>query len=150
MTCLCRKHGVDRAPLGLTHPKDQPCPFAEDHFPQRLFGSCCSFDGKTLARELEAIAFSTLGLLVYHDKHHHHAEDFGLLLAQVAGELEAKHADDIVKPKGAGWNGTMGGPGESIVWERHSTFEEALDCIRQGSRWYRKVAKLGFGVKAAA
>ena len=85
---------------------------------------------------------------MYRDMTAEEAEDFSKELRVAADRLERKHAGKCDKPKGAGWNGLINAKEKRVEYQTCSTFEEALDAIREAARWYEKVSGLGFGVNA--
>ena len=149
-TCPCPKHGALTAPEGLTHAEDATCPFDTDDFPKRMLGTCCSIDGKTISRELEALGEHELADRVYADMTHEEALAFAQELRDAVERLERAHGSKKRKPKGAGFNGHFDRDKRGVVWSKYSTFEEALAAIRQAIAWYEKTSTLGFGVDAWA
>jgi hypothetical protein len=148
--CGCTKHphGPNLPDDGTTHNPDQPCPFEKDNFPKGMLGTCCSLRGKAAAYELEALGESSLANRMYDDMTAEEAENFARELRDAANCLERAHAGKADKPKGAGWNGEWDKEKKDWVWQKYSTFEDALACIREAARWYEKVAGLGYGVHA--
>jgi hypothetical protein len=148
--CDCPKHShlPNLADDGTTHDPGQPCPFEKDNFPTGMLGTCCSLRGKVAAHELEALGEISLAEGMYGDMTAEEAKTFAHKLRDAADRLEAEHAGEADKPKGAGWNGTWNAEKREVEYHDHSTFEEALAAIREAARWYDKVAGLGYGVHA--
>lgn len=147
--CTCGKHGRrDGIPDGLTHREKEPCPFEKDNLPKGMFGGCCWLRGKVAVRELEALGESSLRERMFENMTAEEALDFARDLAAAADRLEAAHAGRPDKPNGAPWNGRWDPDKDECVWETYSTFEQALDAIREAARWYEMVGRLGFGVRA--
>lgn len=150
MRCPCGNHKTDRwIPRGLTHLKDEPCPFKDDDFPIGAFATCCSLRGKAAARELAALGEVPLSDRMHEDMTAEEAPAFAAELHEAAARLEATHANDAVKPKGAAWGEVVGwdDKGQPICTS-FTPFEEAVATIREAARWYEKVSTLGFGVDA--
>lgn len=135
-------------PNGFTHPENEPCPFDADNAPRGVLGTCCSLRGKVAAHELEALGEDNLAERMYKDMTATEAVTFAQELDAAVHRLEETYAPAATKPKGAGWNGTRDPETGEINWGMHSSFEEAIAAIRTAARWYEKVGRLGFGVRA--
>lgn len=147
--CPCDKHRqAPGVPKGLTHLPTEPCPFEPDGFPAGAFATCCSLRGKKAAHELEALGENNLADRMHEDMTAEEALAFADELVAAAGRLEGLHAGQPDKPKGAGWNGTWDSKKKDWVYRDYSTFEQALDSIREAARWFEKVGKFGYGVHA--
>jgi hypothetical protein len=148
--CGCPKHPYDpNLPEdGATHKPGEPCPFEKDNFPIGMLGTCCSLRGKAAARELEALGLPHLAARMYKDMSAEKAAEFSKDLRLAVARVEIQHASKSERPRGAGWNGRMNAKTKGVEYQTYSTFEEALDAIREAARWYEKVAGLGFGVHA--
>jgi hypothetical protein len=148
--CGCPKHPHEPnlPEVGATHKLGEPCPFEKDNFPIGMLGTCCSLRGKAAARELEALGVPHLAARMYKDMSAEEAAKFSEDLRLAVARLEIQHASKIERPRGAGWNGRMNAKTKGVEYQTYSTFEEALDVIREAARWYEKIAGLGFGVHA--
>jgi hypothetical protein len=148
--CGCSKHPYDpNLPEdGATHKPGEPCPFEKDNFPIGMLGTCCSLRGKAAARELEALGLPQLSARMYKDMSAEKAAEFSKDLRLAVARLEIQHANKTERPRGAGWNGLLDAKTKRVEYQTYSTFEEALDVIRESARWYEKIAGLGFGVHA--
>ena len=148
--CGCTKHPYDpNLPEdGATHKPGDPCPFQKDNFPVGMFGTCCSLRGKAAARELEALGLPHLSARMHKDMSAEKAAEFSKELRIAVARLEVQYASKTERPRGAGWNGIMNAKTNGVEYQTYSTFEEALDVIREAARWYEKIAGLGFGVHA--
>jgi len=69
-------------------------------------------------------------------------------MRRACDRLESEHQNDAEKPEGVGWDGTLDPKTKRMVWQTHSTFDQALAAIRQAAQWYDKVGRLGYGVHA--
>jgi hypothetical protein len=148
--CGCPKHPYEPnlPEVGATHKPGEPCPFEKDSFPIGMLGTCCSLRGKAAARELEALGLLHLSARMYKDMSAEKAVEFSKDLRLAIARLEVQHADKTERPRGAGWNGRMNAKTKGVEYQTYSTFEEALDVIREAACWYEKIAGLGFGVHA--
>jgi hypothetical protein len=148
--CGCPKHPYDPnlPENGATHKPGEPCPFEKDNFPIGMLGTCCSLRGKAAARELEALGLPHLSARMYKDMSAEKAAEFSKELRLAVARLEVQHASKTDRPRGAGWNGLMNAKTKGVEYQTYSTFEEALDVIREAASWYEKIAGLGFGVHA--
>ncbi|MDB4928285.1 MAG: hypothetical protein JWM10_769 [Myxococcaceae bacterium] len=133
---------------GLTHSPDAPCPFKDDDFPIGMLGTCCSLRGKVAAYELDALGEDDLCERMHHDMTTAEALVFAAELRDAATRLEGKHHDPATVPRGAGFNGVWDSTAKDVVFQEHSTFEEALAAICVAADWYEMVGRLGFGTHA--
>ena len=149
--CGCPKHPQDanHPNDGTTHNPDEPCSFEQYMVPRGMFGTCCSLRGKVAARELAALGETKVSERMYEDMLAEEAIVFAEELRAAADRLEESARGSTDKPKGAGWNGEWDAKGEKWDWQDYSTFEEALDSIREAAAWYEKVGSLGYGVRAS-
>ncbi len=147
--CGCPKHPHDanHPDDGTTHNPDEPCPFEQYLFPKAA-RSCCSLRGKMAARELDAYGETKLSDRMFQDMSAEEAIDFADELRAAADRLEDSAYCTREKPKGAGYNGEWNTKENKWDWQGFSTFEEALDSIREAAAWYEKVGSLGYGVWA--
>lgn len=141
-------HGTKEDESGQTHSRGTPCPFEADNFPIGMLGTCCSLRGKIAAYELDALGEDNLCERMYQDMTAAEALAFASELGAAATRLEVQHRDPGVAPRGAGFNGIWDEATKAWVWQGYSTFDDAIATIREGARWYEKVARLGFGVHA--
>ncbi len=147
--CECGKHSYPTGiPNGFTHRETDPCPFKDDNFPIGMMGSCCWLRGKAAARELDALGEKDLCNLMYENMSAEQAIDFAEALRLYADDLERVYVRKPDKPKGAVWNETWDPEKRAWVNGTSSTLEEAVASIREAARWYEKVGRLGFGVRA--
>jgi hypothetical protein len=148
--CGCPKHSYpsNLPDCGATHGPDEPCPFKKYSFPIGILGTCCSLRGKAAARELAALGENRLAEAMHHDMTCVDTEAFAKKLLEGVARIKGKHAGKSAKPIGAGWNGTWNHKTADVRYHDHSTFGHALSTICEASRWYEKVASLGFGVHA--
>jgi len=100
------------------------------------------------ARELEAYGETTLSGRMYKNMRAEDAIVFADELRAAADALEESASSTTKKPKGAGYNGEWNAKAQRWDWQGFSTFEEALDSIREAAAWYEKVGSLGYGVWA--
>lgn len=113
-----------------------------------MLGTCCSLRGKAAAYELEALGCVELGERMYDDMTCTQAASFAIELRNAADTLDRKYDGAVEKPHGAGYNGILNPTTHETVWSDYSTFEEAVDTIRDAARWYEKIGGMGFGVHA--
>lgn len=147
--CPCGLHGnVGKEPEGYTHLEAAPCPFASSHFPIGMLATCCSLRGKVAAAELDAFGERAVAARMFEHMSAETALAFARTLRQAADRIEAKHANDNPKPRGAGQVLRLNAETGESSYDRYSTFEEALAFIRQAADWYGLVASLGYGVYA--
>jgi hypothetical protein len=147
--CGCTKHPHDEnhPDKGTTHKPDESCPFEQYLFPKGMLGTCCSLRGKVAARELAALGESKVSERMFEDMSAEEAIEFADELRAAADRRE-ESALNNKKPSGAGWNGVWNEKAERWDWQDYSTFEQALDSIREAAAWYEKVGSLGYGVWA--
>lgn len=147
--CDCAAHSPlipDLPDDHTTHRSDEPCPFEKDDFPIGQNGTCCSLRGKVAACELEAVGETALACRMFDDMTAEEAQAFSDELLAAADRLEREHPSRSLT--GCGRNGTWNARTKEVVFRDCSTFDEVLASIREAGRWYRKVASLGYGVRA--
>ena len=145
--CPVHPHDANHPDDETTHNPGEPWPFEQYLFPKAA-RSCCSFRGKMAARELEAYGETKLSERMYKDMSAEEASVFADELRAAADRLEESASSRTKKPRGAGHNGEWNAKEEKWDWQCFSTFEEALDSIREAAAWYEKVGSLGYGVWA--
>jgi hypothetical protein len=134
---------------GMTHAENQPCPFAKDGLPRTCFDTCCSLYAENVVDELFALGEERLADRLLRDMTPKGAVRFARDLRRMADRLEREVTDGRrQRPRGAGHNGRYDSSRRRWVYERYSTFEQALVAIRAVVPWFENVGKLGFGVRA--
>jgi len=133
-------------PRGMTHPADQPCPFARDGFPISSMDICCSLRGDMLAFDLEGMGETDLYEDVLRDLGVEEALQLATSLRQCAGRLgkqEMQHAEWAPFAEQQVLAATGGKPDPLL----RCMFEGTVVTLRRSADWYEKVARLGFGVE---
>ena len=144
-SCSSSKHLPNN---GKTHKANQPCPFETGNYPQGVCGTCCSLRGGVAAYELETLGETDLSERMYQDMTVEEAKDFSEELQAVADRLKSEHVGQNNKPKQLVWKGVLNAETGKREYQQLADFEEALVEIRKASRWYKTVARLGYGVTA--
>lgn len=146
--CGCPKHPHDTnyPDDGTTHHPGEPCPFEQHLFP-RSAKSCCSLQGTIAVRELGALHEWELQGRMFRDMSAEEACAFADQLRAAADRVEESASSRTEKPRGAGYRGPRDKKDQRWPYEAFSTFEEALDSIREAAAWYEKVGSLGYGVQ---
>jgi len=148
--CGCPKHPYDpNLPEdGTAHDLREPCPFEKDNFPRGRMPTCCSLRGEVASSELCALRLELLALAMHVDMTAEKAAIFSRELSSAADEIEREYAGKADKLHGAGQRIAWNAKTRTGEYQTYSTFEEALNAIREAARWYEKIAGLGFGVHA--
>lgn len=138
---------ANELPEGMTHSKDDRCPFNLDDFPTGKHGTCCSLHGKAVVEHLEAFGETDAANLMHANFAVGGARAFSSTLRSAAIRIEQRFANRKDKSKGV-----TRADGSDIETETASSTqpstEEAVASIRQAADWYQKVGRLGFGVYA--
>jgi hypothetical protein len=100
------------------------------------------------AYELETLGETDLSERMYQDMTDEEAKDFADELQAVAARLKSEHVGQSRRPKQPVWEGILNAKTGNREYQQFADFEEALVEIRKASRWYRTVARLGYGVAA--
>ena len=122
--------------------KDTKCPFNDDTHPIGLFGTDCWFRGKWLFAELEAIGETEMANRCFENMSPGEAEEFGQELLEQSLELRKRHQEmpSDKRPQGAckGIPSIDLGKGKvGVTTDEQSTFEEVLEAIETGGKWYK-------------
>ncbi len=148
--CQCGRHTYERdIQDACVHRETDLCPFQDERFPRGILGGCCWLLGKIAEIELEALGETALRERMFEDMTAEEAVSFGRALAGTADfHEELPEEERFYKHETFAWKGTWDRERYAWVFDRPSTFEQAIVSVREAARWYEKVGRLGFGVRA--
>ena len=132
-------------PEGQTHRLDEPCPFDDDHLPERLRATCCTIRARLVAIELMALGEERLGRRMLESMSGQEALAFAKELQRAADGLEGKYRGKRRKPTGASVV-ELDESKKAWVLSRPSSFTEAIAVIRGAARWYERIVANGGSV----
>jgi hypothetical protein len=146
-----RKLGASHdVPAGMTHQKDQPCPFKDDEHPVGMLATCCSYRGNGVALYLVAMGLGPLALDLFRDHTPEEAIEFAKNIRAAAKGYEhmlvsaAKRKGHTQTDEELIREATMKVP--DVTWE--PSLAEALNAFRSVAAWHERVGSMGFGVHA--